>query len=437
MVADKKRKSTVKNLIEENDKEVESPREKRAAKKSALNALLNEKEQEVKEVKKAKVKKTEEKKAEEKKKNKEAPKEDKKEPLTEAEEERIRKRKEKKERQRLKKAAGNNATDQEADSLTGRILALASDSKKRKVEEEVNQNNNKKKKLDPQLETILSEVRFKNCKATPYQLRKAINKATQEYYSKKKKGFNNAQLEFLTKKLSEKWCPRNCVWWDKECENSYNSVYLLAAMLGCNIEKEADKFLAECPEESDLHFQLLEKKKANHKNKIEETKIASDCFYSEKTDKVKRGYKTKSEKKMRKEINLRKEKYGNTKTEEEIIKEIIAEKEKTTRERQLKVLRNSLYLNPMDWFDEEIKALHSEIKEKAKQDEQDIDNSFKQLKLFKAKNRDLFKKYLELVASKKKLKKKKSKKEKTKEGKSETNTSVAGSKRNKKIVFEE
>lgn len=310
----------------------------------------------------------------------------------------------------------------------------------------MNQNSNKKKKLDPQLETILREVRFKNYKATPKQLRKHINKAMLEYYSKKKNRFNNTQLEILANKLSEKWCPRNCVWWDKECETSYNSVYLLAAMLGVDIEKDADQFLAECPEESDLHFQFLEKKKANHKNKIEETKFADDCFYSEKTDKVKKGYKKKSEKKIRQEINLRKEKYGNKKTEEEIIKEIIAEKEKTAKERKLKILRNSLYLNPMDWFDEEIEALHSEINAKAKKDKQDIEKSFNQLKLFKAKNRELFRKYLELVATKKKQMKKKSTKKgkNAKEGKSETKAASVDSqfnkkdsKRNKKIVFEE
>ena len=51
------------------------------------------------------------------------------------------------------------------------------------------------------------------------------------------------------------------MWWDKECEDSYNSLYLLAAMLGHNIEKNSDKFLAECPKECGLHLKLLEKKK--------------------------------------------------------------------------------------------------------------------------------------------------------------------------------
>ena len=50
------------------------------------------------------------------------------------------------------------------------------------------------------------------------------------------------------------------------------------------------------------------------------TKNSYEHFYTEQTDKVKKAHKSKTERKIQREVNLRKERYGNKKTEEEIIK---------------------------------------------------------------------------------------------------------------------
>ncbi len=57
-----------------------------------------------------------------------------------------------------------------------------------------------------------------------------------------------------------------------------------------------------------------------HTEKIEITKNSYEHFYTEQTDKVKKAFKSKTERKVQREVKLRKEKYGDKKTEEEIIK---------------------------------------------------------------------------------------------------------------------
>merc|ERR1711915_324470 len=117
------------------------------------------------------------------------------------------------------------------------------------------------------LKKIRNEVKKSLAGSSEEAIRKATEAAVAKFHSKRKKekrdNLKTKAQKILQNTIAEKWCPRNEAWFDDECENSYNLLYLLGAMLDINIEKSTDQLEELYRVECSKHFDLLAKKRFN------------------------------------------------------------------------------------------------------------------------------------------------------------------------------
>jgi len=280
-----------------------------------------------------------------------------------------------------------------------------------------------------QFDGIKEKLMTENSNATPKQLKKLIGRAEQEFYRNLKKekveGNSNA-VKVYQMKLREKWCPTSEPWWDDECQKSFDYLYLLGQLFGHNIEEGTDRFIQQCPDECAQHIDLIFKKRFNAKlTKKDKKKAAKKMKYTE------------GEKKVRANLEKQLKENPENKSEEQILKEMMSSIAKKRDKGTCFSLRKSWFPTHMSWFDQECHNYVKQFDDLALKQGLDIKNKKADLKKLKGDNIALFKKYFDLLDTKRKnmdqlpdnMKKKKVNKKKSKD---KSNKGVG---HNKKIKF--
>merc|ERR550534_2852723 len=212
----------------------------------------------------------------------------------------------------------------------------------------------KQKKLSAKNELKVLEKQIKKEMAGQPEgvVNKAVQAAVAKHCSAKKKQKKNAAAnkaaDIMTKKIAEKWSPRDEKWFDKECLESFNLLFMLGAFSDMNIEKSTDKFEAMYPKECSDHIDLLAKKRFNFKWEAEPAAKETDETDSKSKEKPKKK-KSRLEKALNEKLKNNPEKLS----EQEILKS------------RVKSVRKVWFPVNQAWYDQECQELAEEIKTKA------------------------------------------------------------------------
>jgi len=279
---------------------------------------------------------------------------------------------------------------------------------------------------------------------------KAVRAAVAQFHSKKKKHSKNEAgikaVKIMTKKIAEKWCPRDEKWFDKECIQSYDSLYLLGAMMDINIEKNTDNFEALFPKECSKHIDLLAKKRFNCKWEAGPEKKTEGV--AEKEGEAKKQDTKKKKSKLEKALNEKLKNNPEKLSEQQILNNLVKQIKDTENQRRVKGMRKIWFPVNQAWFDQECKEYAEKIKDKATDLGLDLKTTPADFKKLKTKAKELTKNYLILLESKKKghnreeekelkTKNKNKKKKKTKAEPQEEEVEEEVERENKKIKFDD
>lgn len=273
---------------------------------------------------------------------------------------------------------------------------------------------------------------------------KAIAAAVAKFHSERKKkkreAIKNSAQNIIQLKIREKWCPSTESWFDTDCSESYNYLYLLGAMLDMNIEKNTEEFENQFPIECSKHFDLMAKKRFNKK----EVPAAAEDDNEEKKAKTQKRKKSRIEKALNQKLNEN----PGSKSDQQILKEIVKELKDKQNATKVKQLRKNWFPVNQAWFDQECKDMAEEINSKATELGLDLKSSPADFRKMKGNAKDLTKNYFKLLEKKKsehsrtaekenKTKKKNKKKKKKSADAEEQTEPLEQNRENKKIKFED
>jgi len=332
--------------------------------------------------------------------------------------------------------------------------------KKEVLKELRNERREKKDRPQAELKKIEKKVK-KEMKGQPKEaIKKATAKAVAQFYSQRKKAklqpVRAAAVKIVQKRINDKWCPREESWFDGECEQAYNSIFLLGAMLNMNIEKNTDEFEKTFPNESASYFDLLAKKRFSAIGKAEKKpdhpEDAKENEQDEETSNPKPAVAKKKKTKLEKALNEKLSNNIECKSEQELIKQVILESKAKEARNKVKLLRKSWFPVNQAWYDQECKDYAEKISAKATELGLDLKACPADFRRLKEKSSGLVSGYFKILQEKKgghskekekedKIKNKNKKKKKKAKSTDETEEALPeeddSNRVNKKIKFSE
>jgi len=268
----------------------------------------------------------------------------------------------------------------------------------------------RKTKPDDEIKQLEKETRKQFAGAGEKKIEKAVRAAVAKYYSQRKKqkknSIKNSGNKLIMQKIADKWCPRSESWFDEKCEQTYNSLYLLAAMLGENLEKSTEMTEKLYPQECSKYFDLLAKKRFNSKEPAKPKMLAPD-YLAEIDQKVeaqkpKAPAPTKKRKtKLERALNAKLANNTENKSETELLKEAMKEMQMKNGREQVKLLRKNWFPVNQAWFDQQCKDYAAKINASADDLGYDLKNNPADFKKLKEKSSELTKEYFKLLETKK------------------------------------
>jgi len=220
---------------------------------------------------------------------------------------------------------------------------------------------------------------------------KAVRKAVAKHFSQLKKAKKpiqqlKARAESMILGLhSQLWCPSDKVWWDDECQERFEDIQLLAAIVSINLLKDPQNFAKMFPAECKKYFDFLAKKRFN----------AADPEALKPSE----GQNNKAPKSgLQKRFEEKKAAMGDVKTsDKEVLESIVTELSEAEKKKALANIKKEWKPVHKPWFDQDCSDSFSKLSDLASSQNLDLSSKVGDFKKFRVKNKEICKAHFVLL----------------------------------------